>query len=78
MPLGKLHEHMCVRKERLALFMKEIFQEEFRNQERNILNITNDNLEITMNEIRNIKEEICELKSLKSSLEFTEDVLEKR
>ena len=69
---------MCVRKERLALFMKEIFREEFKNQERNILNIINDNLEITMNEIKNMKEEISELKSLKSSLEFTEDFLEKR
>ena len=69
---------MCVRKKRLALFMKEIFREEFKNQERNILNIINDNLEITMNEIKNMKEEISELKSLKSSLEFTEDFLEKR
>ena len=69
---------MCVRKERLALFMKEIFREEFKNQERNILNIKNDNLEITMNEIKNMKEEISELKSLKSSSEFTEDFLEKR
>ena len=58
--------------------MKEIFREEFKNQERNILNIINDNLEITMNEIKNMKEEISELKSLKISLEFTEDFLEKR
>ena len=55
--------------------MKEIFQEEFKKQERNILNIISGNFEITMNEIKNLKQEISELKS---SLDFTEDVLEKK
>ena len=61
--------------ERLALLMNEIFQEEFKKQERNILNIVSGNFEITMNEIKNLKQEISELKS---SLDFTEDVLEKK
>ena len=68
-------EHTCISEERLALLMKEIFQEEFKKQERNILNIISGNFEITMNEIKNLKQEISELKS---SLDFTEDVLEKK
>ena len=55
--------------------MKEIFQEEFKKQERKILKIISGNYEITMNEIKNVKMEISELKS---SLDFTEDVLEKK
>ena len=38
--------------------MKEIFQEEFKKQEQNILNIISDNFEITMNEIKNLNQEI--------------------
>ena len=61
--------------ERLVLLMKEIFQEDFKKQERNIPNIISGNFEITMNEIKNLKQEISELKT---SLDFTEDVLEKK
>ena len=67
-------EHTCISEERLALLIKEILQEEFKKQERNILNISS-NFEITMNEIKNLKQEISELKS---SLDFTEEVLEKK
>ena len=68
-------EHTCISEERLALLvMKEIFQEEFKKKERNILNISG-NFEIIMNEIKNLKQEISELKS---RLDFTEDVLEKK
>ena len=42
-------EHTCISEERLALLMKEIFQEEFKKQEQNILNIISGNFEITMN-----------------------------
>ena len=55
--------------------MKEIFQVEFKNQEQNILNITGGNSEIIMNEIKNLKQEISKLKS---SLDFPEDILEKK
>ena len=55
--------------------MKEIFQEEFKKQERKILKIISGNYEITMNKIKNVKLEISELKS---SLDFTEDVLENK
>ena len=52
--------------------MKEIFQEQFKKQERKILNIISGNFEITMNEIKNLKQEI---NRLKSSLYFTETFL---
>ena len=68
-------EHRCISEERLALLMKEIFQEEFKKQERHILNIINGNFEITTNEIKNLKQEIGELKN---SLDFTEEALEKK
>ena len=63
---------MCIDEERLALLMKEMFQEEFKKHERNILNIVSGNFEITINEIKNLKQEFSELKS---SLDFTEVVL---
>ena len=65
-------EHTCISQERLALLRKEIFQEEFEKQERNILNIVSSNFEIAMNETKTLKTEISELKR---SLDFTEDVL---
>ena len=68
-------EHTRISEKRLALLMKEIFQEEFKKQEQNILNIISGNFEITMNEIKNLKQEISELKS---NLDFTEDVLERK
>ena len=68
-------ERTCISEERFVLLIKEIFQEEFNKQEQNILNITSGNFEITMNEIKKLKQEISELKR---SLDFTEDVLEKR
>ena len=48
-------EHTCISEERLALLMKEIFQEEFNKKKRNILNIISGNFEINMNEIKNLK-----------------------
>ena len=68
-------EHTCISEERLTLLMTEIFQEEFKKQERNILNIISGNFEITINEINSLKQEISKLKS---SLDFTQDVLEKK
>ena len=68
--------HTCISEEILALLMKEIFPKEFKKQERNILSIIRGNFEITnLNEIKNLKQEISELKSC---LDFTEDVLEKK
>ena len=69
------YEHTCISEERLALLMKEIFQEEFKKHERNIPNIISGNFEITMNEIKNLKQEISELKS---SLDFTWTFLKRK
>ena len=68
-------ENTCISEERFRFLTKEIFQKEFKKQERNILNIISGNFEITMNEIKNLKQRFSELKS---SLDFTEDVLEKK
>ena len=45
----------CINKERLALLMIEIFQEELKKQEGSILNIISVNFEINKNEIKNLK-----------------------
>ena len=68
-------EHTCISEERLILLMKEIFQEDFKKQEQNILNIISGNFEITMNKIKNLKQEISKLKS---SLDFTDGVIGKK
>ena len=48
-------ENMCISEGILALLVKEIFQEELKKQERNILNIISGNFEIGMNKIKNVK-----------------------
>ena len=68
-------EPKCISEERLAFLMKEIPQVEFKSQELKILDIISGNFEITMNEMKNLKQEISELKS---SLDFKEDVLKKK
>ena len=68
-------EPTCISEERLAFLMKEIPQVEFKSQELKILDIISGNFEITMNEMKNLKQEISELKS---SLDFKEDVLKKK
>ena len=47
-------EHTSISEERLALLKKEIFQEEFKKQKQNLLNIISGNFEITTNEIKNL------------------------
>ena len=54
--------------------MKIIFVEEFHKHEENAINIVNDNFEITMKEIKDLKAEVS---YFKDSLEFTENVIEK-
>ena len=67
--------HTCITKERLQILIKNIFAEEFQKQEKSIINIISDNLQITMKEIKNLKAEVSDLKD---SLEFTENVIEKK
>ena len=54
--------------------IKRIFAEEFQKQEKNI-NFIRCNFEITMKEIKDLKAEVIDLKD---SLEFTENVMEKK
>ena len=67
--------HTCITEERLKILIKSIFAEEFQKQEKNIVNIVIGNFEITMKEIKNSKAEVSDLKG---SLEFTENVIEKK
>ena len=55
--------------------IQSIFAEEFQKQEKNIVNIISGNFEITMKEIKDLKAEVSDLKG---SLEFTENVIEKK
>ena len=67
--------HTCITKEKLQILIKNIFAEEFQKQEKNIINIISGNFEITMKEIKDVKAEVSDLKD---SLEFTENVIEKK
>ena len=60
--------------------IRNMFKEEFEKQEKNIGNLISANFQITMEEIKKSQDEIKtlgkEICDLKSSLEFTENVLE--
>ena len=61
--------------ERITKLIKKVFEDEFKKQEQNLAKIINDNLEITMQEIRSLKNEVNEIKK---SMEFTQNDLEER
>ena len=67
--------HRCIPEERLNILIENIFAEEFQKQEKKIVNIISGNFEITMKEIKEFKAEVSDLKD---SLEFTENVTEKK
>ena len=67
--------HTCITEEILPILIKNIFAEEFQKQEKNIISIISGNFEITMKEINDLKAEVSDLKD---SLEFTENVIEKK
>ena len=67
--------HTCITEERLEILIKNIFAEDFQKQQKNIINIISGNFEITMKEIKDLKAEVSDLKD---SLEFTENVIEKK
>ena len=60
---------VTVSEDRLETLMKEIFKEEFENQQENLLNLISENFDITMTEIKKVQSDINELKA---SLEHTE------
>ena len=59
--------------ERLTTLIREIFREESKKQQKNLLNLISGNLEITMKEIKPIK---TEMNDLKKSTEFSGNLLE--
>ena len=61
--------------ERITKLIKRIFEDEFKKQEQNFAKIISGNLEITLQEIKSLKNEVNELKK---SMEFTQNNLEER
>ena len=61
--------------ERMTRLIKKVFEDEFKKQEQNLAKIISGNLEITMQEIKSLKNEVNELKK---SMEFTQTDLEER
>ena len=47
--------------ERIAKLIKNVFEDEFKKQEQNLAKATSGNLEITMQEIKSLKNEVNEL-----------------
>ena len=58
--------------ERITKLIKKVFENEFKKQEQNLAKVISGNLEITMPEIKSLKNE------LQKSMEFTQNVLEER
>ena len=65
----------CFSEERLITLMRNVFKEEFEKQQQNLLNLISGNFDITKSEIKNVRNEINDLKK---SIEFTENVLEEK
>ena len=61
--------------ENMKTLIKEIFQEEFKNQAENITNLICGNFKLTMQEIYGLKNEVNDLRK---SLEFTQNKLEEK
>ena len=61
--------------ERITKLIKKVFEDEFKKQEQNLAKIISGNLEITMQEIKSLKNEVNELKK---SMEFTQNDLKER
>ena len=65
-----LRDEECITK-----LIKKVFEDEFKKQEQNLAKIISGNLEITLQEIKSLKNEVNELKK---SMEFTQNDLEER
>ena len=66
---------MLCDEERITKLIKKVFEDEIKKQEQNLAIIISGNLEITMQEIKSLKNEVNELKK---SMEFTQIDLEER
>ena len=67
---GILRDEECITK-----LIKNVFEDEFKIQEQNLAKIISGNLEITLQEIKSLKNEVNQLKR---SMEFTQNDLEER
>ena len=56
--------------EHITKLIKKVFEDEFKKQEQNLAKIISGNLEITMQEIKSLKNEVNELKKC---MEFTQN-----
>ena len=61
---------MLCDEERITKLIKKVFEDEFKKQEQNLAKIISGNLEITMQEIKSLKNEVNELKKC---MEFTQN-----
>ena len=66
---------MLCDEEPITKLIKKVFEVEFKTQEQNLAKIISGNFEITMQEIKSLKNEVNELKK---SMEFTQNDLEER
>ena len=64
--------HKCLSEEKQALLIRKIFGEEFRKQQKYILNIIGGNFELAIKNIKNLKKEISDLRE---TLEYTENIV---
>ena len=69
-------DNTCLSEARLTTLIRDIFREKFEKQQKKLLNVISVNLEITMKEV--IKSIKSEMNDLKKSIDFTENVLEKK
>ena len=69
------NDNTCLSEARLTNLMREMFREDFENQQKNLLNLISGHLAIAMKEIRSIK---TQSNDLKESVGFTENVLEEK
>ena len=60
--------------ESITKLIKKVFKDEFKKQEQNLAKIISGNIEITMQEIKSLKNEVNELKK---SMEFTQNTWKK-
>ena len=63
-------DNTCLSEERLTTLIREVFREEFKKQQKILLNLISGNLDITMKEIKSIKTEM--------NIEFSQNVLKEK
>ena len=68
---NKINSENC-----LIELVRKVFEEEFAQQEKSILNLTSGNLSITKQQIEEVKKEVLDLE--KRNIKFTENQLEEK